>query len=176
VPIKRYLSYFAAYRYLAGIKELDEELAMEENEEDFNPDDNTKDYEKVAKSLPVFCVSSRAYQQMKGRLKKDSPVAGFQTLEETEIPQLQEHCKALTVAGRTATCKQFMNKLSALLNSLAIWASNDGTGNNLSADQRAREDRFLKNSLEKLDRVSGLQSQYALRVQPYDVMIMFHAM
>ena len=139
------------------MKELDQELAAEEDEENFDPEKDIRDYDEVARSLPVFCVSSRGYQKLQGRLKKDPPVPGFQTLEETEIPQLQVHCKELTVAGRTATCKRFMTNLSQLLNSLTLWASNDGTGANLTAEQRAKEDRFLKRSLANLESVSGLQ-------------------
>jgi len=141
------------------MKELDQELAAEEDEENFDPDMDIRDYDEVARSLPVFCVSSRGYQKLQGRLKKEPHVPGFQTVEETEIPQLQAHCKELTVAGRTATCKRFMTNLSQLLNSLTLWASNDGgSGTNLTLEQRAKEDRFLKRSLANLESVSGLQS------------------
>ena len=44
--------------FAAGIKELDQELAAEEDEENFNPDVEVRDYEEVARGLPVFCVSS----------------------------------------------------------------------------------------------------------------------
>lgn len=86
--------------FAAGIKELDQENAAEEDEDNFNPDEEQRDYDRVARSLPVFCVSSRAYQKMCGRLQKDDPVPGFETAEETEIPQLQAHCKKLTEAGQ----------------------------------------------------------------------------
>lgn len=86
--------------FAAGIKEIDQENAVEEDEDNFNLDEELRDYDEVAKSLPVFCVSSRAYQKMCGRLAKDDPVPGFVTPEETEIPQLQAHCKKLTEAGR----------------------------------------------------------------------------
>lgn len=142
---------------IAGMKELDQEIAAEDDEENFNPDENVRDYDEVARSLPVFCVSSRGYQKLQGRLKKDPPVPGFQTLEETEIPQLQAHCKQLTVAGRTATCKRWMTSLSQLLNSMSLWASNDGTGANLTADQRDKEARFLQSSLDNLENVSTPQ-------------------
>ena len=71
--------------FAAGIKELDMENAMEEDEENFNPDEELRDYDKVAKSLPVFCVSSRAYQKLCGRLEKDEKVPGFKTPEETGV-------------------------------------------------------------------------------------------
>lgn len=140
--------------FAAGIKELDQELAAEEDEENFNPDIETRDYEEVARSLPVFCVSSRGYQKLQGRLQKDPSVPGFKSIEETEIPQLQAHCKKLTEAGRAANCKRFLNNFSQLLNSLTMWASSDGAGLDLTADQKAKEARLLQGSLKKLERVS----------------------
>lgn len=140
--------------FAAGIKELDQELAAEEDEENFNPDVETRDYEEVARSLPVFCVSSRGYQKLQGRLQKDPFVPGFKSIEETEIPQLQAHCKKLTEAGRAANCKRFLNNFSQLLNSLTIWASSDGTGLHLTVDEKAKEARFLQGSLKKLESVS----------------------
>ncbi len=140
--------------YAAGIKELDQELAAEEDEENFNPDSETRDYEEVAHNLPVFCVSSRGYQKLQGRLRKDPTVPGFKTIEETEIPQLQAHCQKLTEAGRTESCKRFLNNLSQLLNSLSLWASSDGTGANMTPEQRAREAKFLEGGFKKLESVS----------------------
>ena len=106
---------------------MDEEMADQAAEENFNPDIELRDYEQVARDLPVFCVSSRGYQKLQGRLQKDPNVPGFKTIEETEIPQLQAHCGKLIKKGRIANCKRFTNNLSLLLNSLALWASNDGT-------------------------------------------------
>ena len=140
--------------FAAGIKELDQELAAEEDEENFNPDAETRDYEEVARSLPVFCVSSRGYQKLQGRLQKDPSVPGFKSIEETEIPQLQAHCRKLTEAGRAASCKRFLNNFSQMLNSLTMWASSDGTGAHLTAEEKAKEAKFLQGSLKKLESVS----------------------
>ena len=140
--------------FAAGIKELDQELAAEEDEENFDPDAEARDYDEVARSLPVFCVSSRGYQKLQGRLRKDPHIAGFANIEETEIPQLQTHCEKLTENGRSANCKTFINKLSQLLNSLTLWASNDGTGEHLSTEQRAKETKFLQKGLQTLESVS----------------------
>jgi hypothetical protein len=138
--------------FAAGIRELDQENAIEEDEENFNPDEEIRDYDEVARSLPVFCVSSRAYQKLSGRLKKDSAVPGFNNLEETEIPQLQEHSRKLTEAGRVASCRLFFNNLSQVLNSLAIWASNDGANQTLSANQKQSEEAFLHKCLRELEK------------------------
>ena len=136
--------------FAAGIKELDQELAAERNEENFNPDDELRDYEQVASSLPVFCVSSRAYQKLQGRLAKDAPVPGFRTVEETEIPQLQAHCRKITEAGRKTNSQRFLTNLNQLTNSLHLWASNDGAATSLTHDQRTQEAEVLQKCLRDL--------------------------
>ncbi|CAD6446372.1 e1e59874-7bcb-4b1c-a282-67f13334c37c [Sclerotinia trifoliorum] len=122
--------------FAAGIKELDMENAEEEDAEKFNPDEDIRDYDAVARSLPVFCVSSRAYQQLNGRLRKDAKIPGFRNIKETQIPQLQAHCKKLTEAGRSATYRRFLNALLQLVLSLSLWSNNDGTNINLSDSQK----------------------------------------
>ncbi|KAI9053759.1 hypothetical protein LZ554_002710 [Drepanopeziza brunnea f. sp. 'monogermtubi'] len=134
-----------------GIRELDMESAQEEDPDQFNPEDDLRDYDEVAKSLPVFCVSSRAYQKLRGRLQRDKGVPGFRTAEETEIPQLQAHCKKLTEAGRASNCRNYLTNLCQLLNSLGLWAQNDGTGLNLTDAQLAAGTRFLKLRLKMLE-------------------------
>ena len=42
--------------FAAGIKELDQELAAEDDEDNFDPDADVRDYDEVARGLPVFCV------------------------------------------------------------------------------------------------------------------------
>ena len=112
-----------------------------------------RDYDKVAESLPVFCVSSRGYQKLCGRLEKDAEVTGFTSKEQTEIPQLQAHCEKLTETGRSTACRTFLNRLSQLLNSMTLWASSDGSGANMTAEQRAKEARFLQKGLTELESV-----------------------
>lgn len=141
--------------FAAGIKELDQELAVEEDEEHFDPTVEVRDYEEVARSLPVFCVSSRGYQKLQGRLRQDPPVPGFKAIEETGIPQLQKHCRQLTEKGRAESCRRFLNNLSQLLNSMSLWASNDGTGGNLTEGQKAKEAKILRDSFKKLETVSA---------------------
>ncbi|KAJ4348698.1 uncharacterized protein N0V89_010076 [Didymosphaeria variabile] len=131
--------------FAAGIKELDQEAAVEADEAAFNPDEELRDYEEVASSLPVFCVSSRAYQKMCGRLKKDEAVPGFRTQEETEIPQLKTHCMSLTESGRIQNCRTFLLNLCSNLTTFFLWASNDGTGLKMTdTDQRKQADYLLK--------------------------------
>ncbi|KAK3064184.1 hypothetical protein LTS18_009470 [Coniosporium uncinatum] len=137
--------------FAAGIKELDQENAVEEDEENFNPDVDYRDYEHIAQSLPVFCVSSRAYQKLCGRLKKDSAIPGFKTVDETEVPALQAHCRKMTEAGRAVTSHAFLSKLAQMLISLNLWATSDGSGIKLSDEDRATETGFLKQMLKQLE-------------------------
>jgi hypothetical protein len=73
--------------FATGIKELDQEVAEEIDEASFNPEEDQRDYNEVARSLPVFCVSSRAYQKLSGRFKRDKAVLGFSAPDQTEVSQ-----------------------------------------------------------------------------------------
>ncbi|KAI1132388.1 hypothetical protein F5Y10DRAFT_231071 [Nemania abortiva] len=138
--------------FAMGIKELDQENAVEEDDENFDPDEDIRDYDEVARSLPVFCVSSRAYQKLSGRLEKDDFQShGFLSVEDTEIPQLQEHAKKLTEAGRTSHCRRFLNDISQLLNSMKLWSGNDGTGSTLTDSEKRLEEQHLKKLLTHLE-------------------------
>jgi hypothetical protein len=170
--------------FAAGIKELDQENAQEEDEANFNPEDEIRNYEEVARSLPVsripkcpdlktsravlvhsscsnypdgviiqvFCCSARAYQQMSGRLLRDSAVSGFRSIEETEIPQLQQHCKHLTESLRASNCRRYLTKFSQLINSLSLWAANDDTKLVIADNQRAADTRVLNRQLQELEK------------------------
>jgi hypothetical protein len=137
--------------YAQGIKELDQDNAAEQDEEHFNPDVDIRDYEEIARSLPVFCVSSRAYQKMSGRLEKDGKVLGFKTPEQTGMPQLKVHCKKLTEAGRILSCRVFLNGLSGLLLSISLWCRNDGFGIKLTDAQRRAEVSHVQKGLKILE-------------------------
>jgi hypothetical protein len=91
---------------------------------------------------------------MKGRLQKDKTPQGFTHIDETEVPALQAHCIQLTTAGREAACRKFLTSMSQLLNSLRLWASNDGAGRNLTEGQLKEEAQILNEGLNKLDAVS----------------------
>lgn len=138
----------------ADCHRLDQEAAIEEDENQFNPDEDMRDYDEVARNLPVFCVSSRAYQNMRGRLQKDDfNNDGFRNVEETEIPQLQQHAKKLTESGRAATCRRFLNEMCQLLNSMKMWAANDGSQSILSGREQRKEETILRARLSTLEKV-----------------------
>jgi hypothetical protein len=103
----------------------------------------------------VFCVSSRAFQKLSGRLPKDDfNAGGFHSVEDTEIPQLQAHVTKLTETGRAANARRFLNSLMQLLNSMTMWASDDATRPNQSELERAEEETRLRKRLLKMEQVS----------------------
>ncbi|KAI1760686.1 hypothetical protein GGR53DRAFT_508668 [Hypoxylon sp. FL1150] len=151
--------------FASGIKELDQENAAEEDEAAFNPDEDLRDYDEVARSLPVFCVSSRAYQMLSGRLQKDDFQGdGFMSVEDTEIPQLQQHAIRSTEAGRASHYRGFLNELVQLINSLGLWTANDGTQSTLTDVEKRREEMHLRRLLNDLEKGFETSVQEAVQL------------
>ncbi|KAK0627656.1 hypothetical protein B0T14DRAFT_563438 [Immersiella caudata] len=138
--------------FAMGIKELDQEATALEDEANFDPEIDLRDYDAVAESLPVFCVSSRAFQSLSGRLKKDNiDHTGFLSLEDTEVPQLQAHAKKLTEGSRLANSRRFLNGLMQLVNSMKMWAANDGSQSALCDQDKRREEAHLRQQLQHVE-------------------------
>ncbi|KAJ3577378.1 hypothetical protein NPX13_g3190 [Xylaria arbuscula] len=138
--------------FASGIKELDQENAIEEDDAAFDPDKDARNYDEISRNLPVFCVSSRAYQKLQGKLERDDFQShGFRSVEETEIPMLQEHAKKLTESRRVNNCRQFLNDLSQLVNSMKLWSSDDITGLNLTDSEKSQEEQHLRKLLGQLE-------------------------
>lgn len=87
---------------------------------DSNSPDQQRDYEQVAQSLPVFCVSSKAYQQMRNDKCRNNSVEGFRVLEDTGVPQLQDHAKKASQLGQLRSKKAVLNQFCQLSNSLVV--------------------------------------------------------
>ena len=104
--------------------------------------------------MPVFCVSSRAYQKLRGKLRKDDFQShGYMTIEDTQVPRLQEHAKKLTEAGRASHCRRFLNDLVQLVNSMKLWATSDSNQSSLSGIEKQREAMHLRKLLGDLEKV-----------------------
>lgn len=102
--------------------------------------------------LPVFCVSTRASQKFKGRLHKEASVYGFAKLEETEVPQLQDHCIQLTKKAREDSALRFLLQLRQLLNSISLWASAGG-GMRAWKQQRDEVESRVRGAIEVFKKV-----------------------
>ncbi|KAH6846627.1 hypothetical protein B0T12DRAFT_444041 [Alternaria alternata] len=142
--------------FATGIKEIDQENAAEEDEDNFNPEVEMRDYDEVARSLPVFCVSSRAYQKMCGRMQKDDGVPGFVDPQDTEVPQLQAHCRKLTEGGRIQTSRAFLTTVCQMLNTFSLWTSDDGTGLQMTKEETQKQVIHLQQRLNEL--TNGLEA------------------
>ncbi|KAI0166678.1 hypothetical protein GGR57DRAFT_34099 [Xylariaceae sp. FL1272] len=134
-------------QFVQGIKELDEENAENEDLGTSDPEQGPRDYEELARSVAVFCVSSQAYQGF----AKGEFVGGFENPEATEIPQLIEHTKSLTDGRRLTKAKAFLNDLLQSLNSLYIWSSEHDFDVPLTEDEKRVEMEHIKVALIKLD-------------------------
>lgn len=93
-------------------------------------------------SLSVFCVSARAYRKLNGRLKKDTRLGGFTSVDQTEIPQLQNHCTVLTEKARKAASHRFLVAMNQMVHSIDIWSSAMSGANLLPEAKRRDSNRF----------------------------------
>ncbi|TDZ41283.1 Nuclear GTPase SLIP-GC [Colletotrichum trifolii] len=76
-----------------------------------------------SRPLPVFCTSSHVYQEMTELSSGDADISiGFEEVEDTEIPQLQDHAQQLTEELRVAKQREVLGGISQLLGSIAMWA------------------------------------------------------
>ncbi|KAK8100857.1 hypothetical protein PG999_011231 [Apiospora kogelbergensis] len=130
--------------FALGIKELDQETAAENDDANFDPDEDARDYDTVAAGLPVFCISSRAFQKLSGRLEKDDFDSHGFMLTPVQVPQLQSHAKKLTESGRIAHYKEFLNNLLRLMYSMNLWVTNEGTSSLSTAEKRSEEIHLRK--------------------------------
>ncbi|OGM46914.1 hypothetical protein ABOM_004500 [Aspergillus bombycis] len=125
--------------FACGIHELDQEFGEDEDQiEIAGINLPARDYEKLANELPVFCVSTKAYQKLCGRLRKEVHVTGFAKPEDTEIPQLQRHCINLTEKAREASALRFLAQLKRLFQSLSLWSLATSPAHIMS-DEKIRE-------------------------------------
>lgn len=161
-----------------GIRDLDEADAQADDE-NYDPSMKQRDYDEVGRSLPVFCVSSKAFQQLRTQTKRETRVEGFRNLTDSEIPLLQQHAIKLPEQGRIHVYRTFLNEFCGLLGSLTIWADSSLLERNaqaMSEQDQSYEVKHLvsashnlKNSLNllildnknKLDKIiqTGFQSR-----------------
>lgn len=137
-------------QFVRGIKELDDDLACEEDEENFDLSQDQRDYGGLARELRVFCVSSRAYLKLCGKLKDDEVVTGFETKIDTEIPGLQNLATELASTMRSSACRKFLNDVSQVLRSLVLRVVMNEEPLKLAANQKRKENRALTKNLDSL--------------------------
>lgn len=111
-----------------------------------------RDYSLVAQSLPVFTLSSRAFQQLQRRVDQcQAPVSGFFSSEDTELPKLQRYTKQLTREDQIQKHKAYLNDFLTLLASIVVVTSAcsqlDAFGKpatELTQEQKHKEEEHLR--------------------------------
>jgi hypothetical protein len=137
--------------FAAGIYEMDKKTAANVGFASPHP---VRDYNALAESLVVFCVSPRAHQRLRGRQQKGSAILGFKDIEETGIPTLQRFCMDSTLAVRAEASANFLNGLEQLINSLRFSSSRAVFFQSLSAESKRDDSEFLNGKLAELEDVS----------------------
>ena len=136
-----------------GIMELEEDSANER----LNTGDDSiveiRDYEKSVNSLPVFCISARGYEKLRGHFKMDFRANCFTKVEETEIPALQRHCRELSTAACITSNNRFLAIFKRLKTSMSLWLSHANVPVNPTAEQYRSHQGLLIERLEYLRKV-----------------------
>ena len=78
-------------------------------------------FRRIGQRMPVFCVSARAYQEL--RRGAGGPVDGFGGVGDTEIVQLQRHCVQLTEKLRRLAAVRFLLCVRQLLTLVSMWGA-----------------------------------------------------
>ncbi|KAK1573636.1 Dynamin family-domain-containing protein [Colletotrichum navitas] len=113
-------------------------------------DARPRDYGDLARRTPVFCTSSDAYQKMHGIvLSHEDSQPGYETEEDTEIPQLRTHTQKVVEELRIDKYKAVLSGICQILNSIAIWAQ-DTSGPAMAIDVQN-----LTASLQNFEAVLG---------------------
>ncbi|GJC95569.1 tat pathway signal sequence [Colletotrichum higginsianum] len=133
-----------------GLKEFDEELLAEQQQNGPQQAQGETDYEQIGNNLPVFCISSRGYQQLRNRMKKDQKVVGFTSLEDTEIPGLRYHTLELAAAIQASHFRHHLSEICRLLSALDLFVAGGAANLKLSDKEKKQETENLEKSLAKL--------------------------
>ncbi|KAF0323181.1 tat pathway signal sequence [Colletotrichum asianum] len=139
--------------FAAGIKELDDELLAEGQEQ--QEDTERPSYEEIGRALPVFCISSRAFQQLRGRMKRDKRVPGFTSLDETEVPALRKHTLEQAAAMQDSWFKHQLSEVCRFLRGMDLFLAGDDAFLKLSDAEKKEEYEFLEKGLAKLGKAVG---------------------
>jgi hypothetical protein len=137
-------------QFIQGIRELDQDQAIEQDAAKFDPSEELRDYKELANKLEVFSVSSRAYLKLSGKLKDDDKLTGFECKDDTEIPLLQRRAMLLADSTRASACRVFLKEFLQLFRSLVIQIVMDEAPLELEKGLKDGECRHLKAALAEL--------------------------
>lgn len=141
--------------FAMGLKEADETAAELADPDNFDPENELRDYDACRRNFPVFCVSSRGYHRLRGRMKKESDNIPFNDPAQTEFPALQAHCIKVTERPRRAAALDFIVSCQNTVNALHIWITNDEDREDEGTmDERQAQSIAVDNQLTAMKEVS----------------------
>ncbi|RDW73682.1 hypothetical protein BP5796_07124 [Coleophoma crateriformis] len=85
--------------------------------------------------LKSFCISSKAYQKLRGRFARDDTPKGFYNVADTGIPELQGYAKSSTLTEREQAADEFLINLQLFSSMVFQNETNDATGKILNLIQ-----------------------------------------
>ncbi|KAF7908044.1 uncharacterized protein EAF01_003799 [Botrytis porri] len=147
-----------------GLRDLKQDISHDTTDEHHSgneDEERNKDsvhHQDFVNQLNIFCVSSKGYQKLAGRFKRDRIPEGFASVNDTFIPGLQEHAAASTLTTRTKIADTFLNDFQILKLSIKSWAKN-GSPNSLSSSQKHKLQAMLEQQLGILNKSLGCASE-----------------
>jgi hypothetical protein len=117
-----------------GLRELEEEL----RDEGDGDADTVKHHSPsdAGDGVEVFTVCSKAYQKFRGRLPLEEWPTGFETPEDTSIPELIQHCREFTLDSRERLVDIFLADLGRLRKRMREWSDNTTPDREMAIWQR----------------------------------------
>ncbi|KAH9951114.1 hypothetical protein B0H21DRAFT_353427 [Amylocystis lapponica] len=135
--------------FRTGLKEFDDDEALQNDGENFDPDEDQRDYDMI--DLPVFACSSRDYIFLNENNGSGQP-ACFSRIEDTGIPDLQKWCRQLPVTSRNRIVHTFLERLKNFASTVYTYVQSFNTDPALQDDReqlRRRWESITSDSLSK---------------------------
>jgi hypothetical protein len=121
--------------FAEGVVDLYRELEEEIDENDGNGE-STSAILSDTHAVQTFCVCSKAYQKLLGRFKTERLPSGFQRLQDTMIPQLQDYCREFTLGAREKMANDFLEDLARMKLRIQGWGDNSTPDKQITKHQK----------------------------------------
>lgn len=145
-----YLRKAVKTKFKQSLKELEQDDFVGDDNDDVDLVQSVNNHDTLARDLPVFCVSARAYMKLTGKFSEDEAVRGFETVWDTDIPDLQQHALAIADEFRSAVCRRILEQFLHIMRTLEFQLLMEEKPLELEKELRDRELDHLTASWNKL--------------------------
>lgn len=105
--------------------------------------------------LPVFCVSSHAYNHFCDSENEKAAGMGFNLKGQTGIGDLRDFCEKMESRDRVVDYKAFLTDVQQVLLQLKSWTEGAFTCAAMTEDEMEEEVKYFRDSMENLTTVRG---------------------